>query len=88
MDVRAERVIAREIEHLDILDMDVRTGRDVDGGDADQGIISPDLFAFCERPPSDLMAGGDIVQCDKSVAQEFAPRDRPQCDQDVVGGVQ
>ena len=66
-----ERVVAHEVVHLDVMDMDMAAGLDVRGGETDDLIVFPDRLALGDGNDRDLVAARNTVH-----AGDVGPGDR------------
>src|SRR3989304_9625349 len=56
-DVGAERVIALELAHREVVDVHVLAGRDVARGETDDLVVTPHRLALLQRAYCDLVSG-------------------------------
>ena len=87
--VGAEGVVALEIAHGAVLDMDVLAGADRLGGEADDLVVAADRLARRDRPGRHLVAGRDVAGGGHPLLRDRrARRDVGAGENDVVVAVQ
>ena len=79
--VGAERVVAVERAHREVVQVDVLAGRDVPACEADDLVVALDRLALRDRARRDLVAGrheprdGDFLVDERAAADQLASRD-------------
>ncbi len=87
--IDAERVIAIERTHLQVVEMDVLAGGNVATREADDLVVAAHRLALADRVRGDLVAGRDeSADRDLLVEQLGAAHELRAGDDDVVGGMQ
>src|SRR5205085_11539346 len=85
----AERVVAREVANLEVVDVDMEAGRDRLRGESDDLAVAPHRLARGDPPRGDLVPRRNALLAHDTFLQEVgAGFELAAGDDDVVGGIE